>query len=187
MAQSVVDICNSALQRVGATTILSISDNSPEARACSVAYDSNRRDELRKQKWNFAKKRIVLAPDATAPAFDYTYAFSLPSDCLRVIRPATSNLDWQVEGRKILTNDSDTLNLRYIADITDATAFDPSFYNVIAAALALDLVERLTQSNTKKQLLIKDYDEAIMAARRANAFEAGPEEAPEDDWLLARL
>ena len=187
MTQSVVDICNSALQRVGATTILSISDNSPEARACSVAYDSNRRDELRKFKWNFAIKRVVLAPDATAPAFDYTYAFSMPSDCIRVLRPATADLDWQVEGRKILTNDSATLNLRYIADITDATQFDPSFYNVICAALAIDLVERLTQSNQKKQLLMKDYDEAIVLAKRANAFEAGPVDLPDDDWWLARL
>lgn len=187
MAQSVVDICNSALQRVGATTILSISDNSPEARACSVAYDSNRRDELRKFKWNFAIKREVLAPDATAPAFDFTYAFSLPSDCLRVLRPATTDLDWQVEGRKILTNDSNTLKLRYISDVTDATVFDPSFYNVVAAALSLDLVERLTQSNVKKQLLVKDYDDAVTAAKRANAFEAGPVDLPEDPWMLARL
>ena len=112
MAQSVIDICNSALQRVGATTILSLSDNSPEARACSVAYDSNRRDELRKHRWNFATQRAVLAPDSTAPAFDFDYAFTLPSDCLRVIRPNTYDLDWVVEGRKILTNDSDTLYLR---------------------------------------------------------------------------
>jgi hypothetical protein len=187
MAQSVVDICNSALQRVGAATILSISDNSPEARACSVAYDSNRRDELRKQKWNFAKKRVVLAPDATAPAFDYTYAFTMPSDCLRVLRPPTPDLDWQIEGRQILTNWSNVLNLKYIADITDATIFDPAFYNVVAAALALDLVEKLTQSNTKKAALVKDYDDAVMSARRVNAFEAGPEDAPEDGWWIARL
>lgn len=187
MAQSVVDICNSALQRVGATTILSISDNSPEARACSVAYDSNRRDELRRFAWNFAINRVVLAPDATAPAFDYTYAFSLPSDCLRVLRPATSDLDWQIEGRKILTNDSNVLNLRYIQDVTDSTQFDASFYNVVCAALALDLVERLTQSNQKKELLSRDYDNAIVMAKRANAFEAGPTDLPEDDWLLARL
>ena len=187
MSQSVVDICNSALQRVGATSILSILDNSPEARACNIDYDSNRRDELRKFKWNFAIERVVLAPDSTAPAFDYTYAFSMPSDCIRILRPNTPNLDWQIEGRKILTNDSNVLNLRYISDVTDANYFDPSFYNVVCAALAVDLVERLTQSNTKKQLLIKDYNDAVGDAKRANAFEAGPEEAPDDDWLIARL
>lgn len=185
MAQTLVDCCNSALQRVGATTILSLSDNSPEARACSVAYDSNRRDELRKHPWNFAIKRVVLAPDATAPAFDYAYAFTLPSDCLRVLRPATSDLDWQIEGRKILTNDSTTLNLRYLADIEDCSQWDSSFYNVVAAALAVDIVERLTQSNVKKQNLEKDYDDAIKEARRVDAIEGGPEDSADDDWYQA--
>jgi len=187
MSQSVIDCCNSALQRVGAATILSLSDNSPEARACSVAYDSNRRDELRKHPWNFAISRIVLAPDATAPAFDYLYAFTLPSACLRVLRPKTPNLDWKVEGRKILTNDGNTLYLRYIADIEDAAQWDSSFYNVVAAALAIDIVEKLTQSNTKKQQLFAEYNDAIKMAKRMNAFESGPEEAPDDDWWIARL
>lgn len=187
MAQSVIDICNSALQRVGAASILSLSDNSPEARACSIAYDSNRRDELRKHRWNFAIARAVLAPDATAPAFDYDYQFTLPTDCLRVLRPNTVGLDWQIEGRKILTNDSATLYLRYLRDVEDAAQFDASFYNVVAAALALDICEKLTQSNAKKQYLSQDYKDAVVLAKRVNAFESGPEDAADDDWWVARL
>lgn len=187
MVQSVVDCCNSALQRVGATTITSLSDNSPEARACSVAYDSNRRDELRKHSWNFAISRVVLAPDATAPAFDYLYQFTLPSDCLRVLRPPTANLDWMIEGRKILSNDDATLYLRYISDVTEPAIWDASFYNVVTAALAIDICERLTQSNQKKQGLIADYNDCIRVARRMDAFESGPEDAADDDWWLVRL
>lgn len=187
MAQSVIDCCNSALQRIGAASITSLSDNSPEARACTVAYDSNRRDELRKHRWNFAIKRVVLAPDTTAPAFDFAYAFSLPTDCLRVLRPATPDLDWQIEGRKILTNDSATLYLRYIADIEDASQWDPSFYNVVAGALAIDIVEKLTQSNQKKQLCMQAYADDVKMARRVDAFESGPEDAADDDWWIARL
>lgn len=187
MAQTVVDCCNSALQRVGATTILNLSDNSPEARACSVAYDSNRRDELRKHRWNFAIKRVKLAPDSTAPAFDFLYAFTLPSDCLRVLRPATPDLDWQIEGRKILTNASNVLYLRYVADIEDCTQWDASFYNVVAGALSIDICEKLTQSNQKKQMLIQQYSEDVKTAKRMDAFEAGPEDAAEDDWYQAWL
>lgn len=187
MAQTAIDCCNSALQRVGAATITSLSDNSPEARACSVAYDSNRRDELRKHRWNFAIKRVALSPDSTAPAFDYTYQFTLPSDCLRVLRPATPDLDWVSEGRKILTNDSDTLYLRYIADIEDCAQWDASFYNVVAGALAVDIVEKLTQSNQKKQMLIQQYEGDVRMARRVDAFESGPEDAADDDWWIARL
>lgn len=187
MAQSVVDCCNSALQRVGAASITSLTDNSPEARACTVAYDSNRRDELRKHRWNFALKRVVLTPDATAPAFDFKYAFTLPTDCLRVLRPATSDLDWQIEGRKILTNDGTILNLKYVADVEDCSQWDASFYNVVAGALALDICEKLTQSNTKKDYCAKAYADDVKMARRVDAFESGPEDAADDDWWNARL
>lgn len=187
MAQTAIDCCNSALQRVGATTIMSLLDNSPEARACSVAYDSNRRDELRKHPWNFAVTRVVLAPDATAPAFDYEYQFTLPTDCLRILRPSQYDLDWKIEGRKILSNYDNPLYLRYIADITDPTLWDASFYNVMAASLAADICERLTQSNTKKQLLMQEYMDAVRIARRMDAFESGPEESSDDSWWIARF
>lgn len=187
MPQSQIDLCNNALLRVGAATIMSLQDNSPEARACNLAYNGNRRDELRKHRWNFAIKRQVLAPDATAPAFDYLYAFTMPSDCLRVLRPATVDLDWQVEGRKILTNDNATLYLRYIADIEDPQQWDAAFYAVATVGLAVDICERLTQSNGKKNMLIEEYDDIVKLARRLDAFESGPEEAAEDGWLVARL
>lgn len=187
MAQTVVDCCNSALQRVGAASITSLSDNSREARACAVAYDSNRRDEIRKHSWNFAIRRAILAPDTTAPLFDYAYAFTLPSNCIRLLRPATPNLDWQVEGGKILTNDGNTLYIRYLIDVVDPTAWDPSFYNVVAGALAIDICEPLTQSNTKQSLLREKYTEDVRMARRMNAFESGPKDAPDDDWWTARL
>ena len=187
MAQSVVDCCNSALQRVGASTINSLSDNSPEARACAVAYDSNRRDELRRHSWNFAVKRVVLAPDSTAPAFDFDYQFTLPSDCLRVLRPPTANLDWVIEGRKILTNDSATLNLRYISDVEDAAQWDASFYNVLAVAIAYDICDKLTQSNAKRSVIGQEYKDEVALAKLADALESGPEESPDDTWWLARL
>ena len=187
MAQTVIDICNSALQRVGAASILSLGDNSPEARACSIAYDSNRRDELRRHRWNFALSRVILAPDSVAPLFDYTYAFTLPANCLRVIRPNTDNLDWQIEGRKILTNDGNVIYLRYLADIEDASMFDASFYNVVSAALAVDICEKLTQSNTKQDKLESAYRSAVLMAKRVDAFESGPEDAADDAWWLVRL
>jgi hypothetical protein len=186
MPQTVIDCCNSALQRVGAATILSLSDNSPEARACSVAYDSNRRDELRKHPWNFAITRAVLAPDSTAPLFGYDYQFTLPSNCLRVLRSSDYDLDWRIEGRKILTNNDTTLYIRYLADITDPTQWDGTFYNVVAGALAIDLCEKLTQSNTKKQVLVEQYREDVRLARRMNGFESGPEAGPDDLWWIAR-
>ena len=190
MTQSVTDACNSALQKIGASRILSINDSTVEALACAVAFDSNRRDELRKHVWKFATKRAQLAPDVKAPLFDDTYAFSLPSDCLRIVFPADPDLDWKLEGRKIITSygsgNGAVLNLRYVADITDCTQWDSSFYNVFAISLALDLVEALTQSTGKKSSLAYDYRDAIMQARAADAFETMPQQSADSSWLTVR-
>jgi hypothetical protein len=203
MAQSQTDLCNSALQRVGAATIMDISDNSREARACAVAYDATRKAELRKRKWRFALKRATLAPDTTDPIFEYAYAFTLPADCLRVVLPADNpELDWSLEGRKILTNTMQSpflgaspqptvtgaaLFLRYISDIEDATLWDAAFYDMLSIALAVKICEPLTQSNTKKSGLLAEYREVLLAAAKAQAFETLPADPPADGWWLARV
>lgn len=186
MAQSAVDACNSALQKVGAASIMNLTDNSREARQCSIAFDSNRRSELRRHRWNFSIKRAVLAPDADAPAFDYGYQFTLPSDCLRVLMPANSDLDWVVEGRKLLTNDGAVLNLRYIADITDVTQWDPAFYDAFCVSLAIDICEALTTSTGKKNALDREYEAVIADARKVNAFEQSPAYGPDDSFITSR-
>lgn len=189
MAQSAVDVSNNALQRVGAARITALTDATPEARACLTAFDTTRRSALRRYPWNFAITRAVLAPDTTTPtavAQEFTHQFTLPAGCLRVLRPNTPSLDWKIEGRKLLTNDGDTVYLRYIEDIEDVAAWDSAFYEVFAAALALRLRERLTSSNAKMATLKDEYKDAIAEARLADAFESGPDEAPEDDWLVAR-
>lgn len=187
MAQSAVDCCNSALQKLGANSIMSFTDNSLEARQCNIAFDSNRRSELRKHRWNFATKRAVLAPESEAPSFDYLYQFALPADCLRVILPTDTTVDWVVEGKKILTNGGATLYLRYTSDITDVTQWDANFYDLVSIALAMDLCEKITNSPAKLGRLQEDYRMAVAEARRNNAFEQIPSEGPQDSLWLVRL
>lgn len=186
MAQSSVDCCNSALQKLGAASITSLTDNSREARQCSIAYDSNRRSELRKYRWNFATTRAVLAPDADAPAFDYLYQFTLPTDCLRILLPRDADLDWVVEGRKILSNDSSILNLRYVSDVTDVTQWDANFYDLVSISMAMDMCEALTNSTGKKAALEREYADTVAAAKTSNAFERLSAEFPADGFWLAR-
>lgn len=199
MGRSVTDIANRALQLLGATSILNLTDNTPEARECTRCYDPCRLAELRVHPWNFAKTRAALAPDAAAPAFGYTYQFTLPTDCLRVLLPNDACLDWKVEGRKILTNSSTSpfgaalsasgaaLYLGYIADVQDPTVFDPLFAECLSARMAAAMCERLTQSNSKKADAKDAYKTAEGDAKQCNAFENTPADPPDDDWLLARV
>ena len=189
-----VEICNRALQLLGATRIVALTDDSVSARACNNAYDAVRRAELRAHPWGFAIKRAQLPADGTAPAFGPARAFPLPSDFLRLMpQDAEDNLndkDWAIEkhnGSKcILTDDSAPLNIRYIYDCDDPNEMDALFREAFAYSLALAMCEELTQSNTKKAELREDRKAVIREARRTNGIERVPMEAAEDTWLTAR-
>lgn len=202
MGRSVTDVANRALQLLGAASIMNLTDNTVEARECTRAYDACRLAELRVHRWNFAKKRAALAPDVAEPAWGYLYQYTMPVDCLRVLLPNDACLDWQIEGRKILTNQatspfgagvvnapvtaSPALYLLYVADITDPTQWDPLFAELVSARMAAAMCEKLTQSNQKKQDAQQQYRAVEQDAKMANAFENTPVDAPMDDWLLAR-
>ena len=187
---SVVDICNLALNSLGAESIVSLTQDTENARYCNTFYTQTRDAELRAHPWNFAIKRAQLA-STTAPAFGPSHAYPLPTDFLRLMPPDPesnfNSLDWQIEGRNILTHDGGVLEIRYIARITDTTLYDALFIDALVAKLAVRLNEKITQSNSKGQQAREDYIRAIREARRINAFENTAQKMPEDVWITARL
>ena len=190
MATSNVSICNLALQKLGAARISALDEASKNARECNVCFEHLRDGELRSNKWKFALTRATLAASATTPDFTYTYAFPLPNDCLRPMFPARLGLDWKVENHQgapaILTNDGNTLEVRYIKKVTDPTIFDPLFVEALACKIALHLCEALTQSNPKKDAAERAYLYSIREAKRLNAIEIGTQKQPVDEWVVAR-
>ena len=124
-----VSICNLALQRVGAKSISSLTEDSTAARACNRVYTQARDSELRAHVWSFARERVQVAADGTDPTFGYAKRYALPSDCLRIL-PTNGTKgdpvqdDWQIEGRFVLTDDASPINLIYIKRETDENNFD---------------------------------------------------------------
>jgi hypothetical protein len=95
--------------------------------------------------------------------------------------------DWQIEGRKILTNDAAPLNVRYICRVEDPNQYDAMFIEALSCAMAQELCEQLTQSNQKAQIIRQDYTTAIRMAKKLNAFENISAEPPMDTWITVRL
>lgn len=187
---SEVSICNRGLQILGARRIVDLSDDNKNARACNTAYEPRRDAMLRAHPWRFATTRAQLAADATAPAFGRARAFTLPTDCLRVLPPypeeAWADRDWIEEGGKIYTNDSAPLNVRYVQRVTDPNQMDPLFREALAADLAYHLCEEITQSNTKKAEARDARNDALSEARRTSAITGVAILAPDDTWITAR-
>lgn len=186
---SVTGICNRGLQLLGAARILNIVDSTRNGRACNACYDDTRRSELRKHRWRFAINRALLSPLVWAdPLGKFLYAFQLPADCLKVLMPESDTFcDWQIENKRILTNSTQSLNLRYIMDIADPNIMDENFREMLSCKMAEIMCEEITQSNTKKADVKMSYKEARDEARKSNAFETIPAEPETDTWLIARL
>lgn len=182
---SVVEICNRALDKLGETPIASLADDIKASRACNRAFAPVRDAVLRDHPWNCAIGRAALAADGQAPVWGYARRFPLPVDCLRVLDIAVETR-WIVEGRAILTDAGAPLQIRYIRRVDDPNLFDPLFVEALAARLAVELCEALTQSNTKRQALLEDYGRIVERARAADGQEGLPAPLAESPWVLAR-
>ena len=191
---SVVDVCNSALQKLGADRISSLADNNKNARAVNAAHERIRDKLLRRNAWGFAIKRDELAASSTDPLFGPAKQYPIPSDFLRLLAPDKeanlNSLDWRIErgpaGRVIVTDDGAPLQIRYISRVTDPNEMDSLFLELWAVELALDVCQEITGSNTKKETLREDRKLIMAEAKQVNAYESVSDEPPEDDWITVR-
>lgn len=183
---SIIDICNSALDKVGQTPIMSLTDGNRAAKLCNRNWPLVRDKVLRDHPWNFAVKRAILAPTTVVPAWGFGSAFQKPTDMLRLLEVLDLQAgEYQVEGGAILA-DGNTLRVRYVARIEDPNAYDALFCDSVAIALALELCEPLTQSSSKIQLLEQAYRDSLLRAKSADAQENPPTSFQEDEWLAVR-
>jgi hypothetical protein len=167
---SVVDICNGALNQLGASTILSLTEDSKNARLCNARYTQVRDSLFRSHPWNCLIKRVELARDTATPSWGFSYQFTLPSDCLRVIGILNYDHDFKVEGRKIVAN-HETVKIQYVARITDANQYDELLRETISASLAADIAYAVTSSNPTASNMYNLFQDKLREARFVDATE----------------
>lgn len=161
---SETDLCNDALGQVGLSMIGSLDEQSNQARRCRIFYYPLRDGLQRMHKWNFCLQRVTLAQAAVAP-IGFTYAYQLPSDCLRVWEFNGSGIaslssvqafieghfnyhyapTFKLEKRQILSNEG-TAAILYSQRNTNPSEWDPLFYQVVATWLAGKLAMGIPKS-----------------------------------------
>ena len=167
---STVDICNGALNQLGATTILSLTEDSKNARLCNSRYTQVRDGLFRTHPWNCLQKRVELAADTTAPAWGFSYAYTLPADCLRLLRILDYDSNYKVEGRKILSNTS-SMKILYIGRITDPNEYDESLRETLSAALGADIAFAVTSNNQTASNMYNLFQDKLKDARFIDSTE----------------
>ena len=175
---SVVDICNSALNLLGASTISALTEDSKNARLCNQRYEPIRDRMFRSHAWNCLTKRVELARDTDTPSWGFSYQFTLPADCLRVLTILNYDYDYKIEGRKILANHA-TVKIQYIARIEDPNQYDELLRETISAALAADIAYAVTSSNPTASNMYNLFQDKLREARFVDATE-GQNTNPDD-------
>jgi hypothetical protein len=94
--------------------------------------------------------------------------------------------DWVFEGGYLTSRMSQVILLRFIADITDVRCMDDMFCEGLAARIALEICEPITQDLGKAQKCAAEYNRIMGEARIVNAIESGSDQPPEDDYISCR-
>lgn len=199
---STVDIANYALNNLGASNIASLDENSKAARIVNQRYEAVRDAVFRAHPWNSLINRAELSQEVTAPAFGYTYQYSLPTDpyCLRVLEFTNGTLSYPqdnmtsnsggpvyvIEGRKLLT-DEGTAKIKYIGRVTDPQQYDASLVEALSARLAAEICYAITGSTTMVQIQTSLYEAKITEARFNDATEGATQRLEASDFIESRF
>lgn len=192
-----IEIINDAFRELGQHGISS-GDDSPNGIEAKRAYERGLVLLLESHYWAFALKKVTLAPVEGKMASEFAYSYPLPADALKIVKigfgykeahNARANLYPDVryiqQGRNILANKSDSIDLTYVAKIEDASLFSASF----RFALVYYIAGRL--ANFIEQRRVAEMDEKMFfylkQAKRNNEIIRDIESIPDNSWVTTRL
>lgn len=177
MPLSQTEICNQALSRIGAKTIMSVNDDdSKSAAACLNLWDATVTEVARMGEWRCLRKRTTLTRLAAAPAFEWLYQYQLPADLITVLK--LNGVDyhgqpedyWEIEGNVLLTDATEAM-LCYVAYVEDTMEWDSLFTNSIIVLLAAKLSVPIRQDEQMMIALMNEYQRILGSARMRDGNE----------------
>lgn len=193
--RTAVDICNLAMDHLNEKADIANIEN-PETdneKLCARHYHVVLEYLLRNYVWNFAKGRKVIMRDAlNTPEFDYTDAYKLPGDFIRLISyndyPNLIDLNFDIVGNHLLLNNNgaSSINLRYIKRVDDVKAFDAGFVQLFSLYLALNMAFKKTGKQTLMDRLGKLIDVAEAKIISIDGQERPPQRIQRSRYRRAR-
>lgn len=191
-------IVNRALRRAGEARISAMTDAVPGAASARDVYDYERDSLLRSHPWNFATARYKLNRLADAPVFEFEYAYSLPSDFLRIVavydnEAGDGSVRYKMESllsggdwHRVILCDAEDVYARYVRKVTDTSLFDPLFADCLVLKLASIFATDLTNSNTLMQLFEQKLRDVRSDARSTDGIEDMMDRRPIGSWAASR-
>lgn len=190
--QSELEVMNRALDFLREAPITSADENRHPAKWMKRNFKAVRNQVMTTHIWKFCMERATLTPDATAPAFEWTYRYLKPADCLRVLPLRVGGrlngvlIPHIIEGDYILTNAPPPLYIRYVKLIDTVAKWPPLFVNAVAAKLAEELAPSLTGKQSAAEAMSVKFQQTLSLAASVDSAEGTHAEQYATDYDAAR-
>lgn len=121
MSATDIEIINAALTVTGHEAITGLDDGSAEAIVASANYEDVVAAELAKYPWSFARQYEELDLLQVTPDNGWEYAFSSPSDMLKLINVEVDGypIEYRRRGARIYTNQNEDVFADYAARVAE--------------------------------------------------------------------
>jgi hypothetical protein len=184
MSATAVELCATALVKIGATPIAGFEEETAEADCARRLYPVARDALLSAHPWSFTLTACELAPEPTPPLADFACRFRLPPDHLRTISVGTGGrsrgLAYRLQGGDIMS-DAARITLAYQRR-PDESEFPPFFVQVLLMRLAADFCIPLTEGTSRAVDLYRLAEAELRVARLIDSQQNTPQRV--DDFTL---
>ena len=187
--QSDIEVANIALNMLGHITMGAETDKTKEGQLFRSMYYPARDALLRSFTWNFAIRRDSISKLSSTPEFRFAYEYPSPTDMLRLLEifgDTNVEVQWRVEGAKILCDLSSPIKIRYITKVESPGLYDAFFIQSLAAKLAFQWAEPLSKTSTLQKMMAEVFKETLAEAVSCDSVEKTPETIQAATWITAR-
>jgi hypothetical protein len=189
MALSSIELCSSALVKLGAESISSFDDGSAEARVASRLYPLARDALLSAHPWSFATRQAELARLIMGPTTTFAYAYQLPNDYLKALSAGDGGrgrgLNFQIVNRQLHT-DAESPVLTYVFRPSEGDF--PAYFNAaLVARLAAEFCLPLTENSSRAERLSRLADAELKVAKLVDSQQDTPPRVEDFTLIEARL
>jgi hypothetical protein len=173
---------------LGGAPFSSFDEAKPHVRVAANLYPSVRDDVLRLHSWNCATDRVILAPLATAPAFDFTAQFQLPGDWLRTLQVGYEGcpIPFRSERQRLLANVT-ALPLVYCFRNLVEDTWSTNLIHVMELAMAAKMAYAVTSSTSVRDSYRDEFGRELKVAKAIDGQDDPPEEFLSGTFVESRF
>jgi hypothetical protein len=188
MPLSSIELCSSALVKLGANGISSFEDGTAEARVAASLYPMIRDALLCAHPWSFATAKARLAKLSEGPVADHRHAFQLPQNFLKALSAGSEvrarGLSYQILNRQLHTN-ADEVVLTYVFRPSEGD-FPAYFAVALVNRLAAEFCIPVTENTTRAERLFRLAEEEMKLARLVDSQQDTPPRVEDFTLIEAR-